>query len=515
MKHNKLMSWMAVGALVLTAASCQDNLGVETPQADIIPADAYGNGSKLVTINVTPDSYVGTRAISDGKQATSLYFEVYEVTGETTEINSSTPVLASVVPTSTSTTGTPIPVSNYKATIKLAVDKDKSYRIALWAQKDSESGYDSPFSFTDKPLTVTVDYSKVKNNTDAMDAFCATEYFNGSATDVNIILHRPFAQLNVGTTGADYDNFSSETGNIYPHRTIKYSQVVVSGVYDQIDVANDKIKLSNNANSPKEIKFSYNKTIAEQTSSSEEYLTVKLNPGNIKKEILKTIEWFTGESSNNNNKVTLVGDEEDLVFFPFKTDYPTLIDASKYRDTEPKRTVNVTYGQSEPVSVEEGTFYLTEEFKYLSMCYVLVPNGGEHQDWFKEDQWNNKYDKYSSCTLPQVDVYFGENETDGYKYFTVYNVPVHRNWRTNLLGGLADTTPNDPDDPSSLFANVEINVNLCPIYFGEYNGQYYPDDENGNFWQGAGQGSGTVIFPTGGSDNRHEEDRSTQAAGGE
>ena len=92
MKINKHFAWMAATALVLSATSCvNDNSLSQTPQEEIDMTGVYGNGSKIVTLNITPDSYVGTRAISDGTGATSLYFEVYEVTNEETKIKAPAP----------------------------------------------------------------------------------------------------------------------------------------------------------------------------------------------------------------------------------------------------------------------------------------------------------------------------------------------------------------------------------------------------------------------------------------
>ena len=76
------------------------------------------------------------------------------------------------------------------------------------------------------------------------------------------------------------------------------------------------------------------------------------------------------------------------------------------------------------------------------------------------------------------------------------NVPVHRNWRTNILGGLAwikdptdpdpdpedpdePTPPDGPDDPTSVFKFTNILVSEDPLFFGDYNTE---DRGNNNTW---------------------------------
>lgn len=509
MRLNKqIFGWLGATALLMTTACTNDTLAPEVPGADANEV-VYGNGNSIVTLNITPDTYTGTRSISDGTQAKSLYFEVYEVTAKTDEIKAedtsasqeATPVLVSIISNDKALTVN----DDMKATIKVAVDPDKKYRIALWAcnaaQMNGKNETDKVFTITGSPLNVAVDYSKVTNNYEAMDAFCATQYFEGGDKKVSVILHRPFAQLNIGTTGADYKNY--QEGNIYPNATVTYSKVVVKGISKSIDVANDKI-----ANEEQNaIEFKFAKTIAEQktgASNTEEYLKVKLNNSATNK-----IVWTTDEEEDDEDKWESV-ELGSNNFFGFRAKYPTIKTKGDYAKA---------YDKDGDVNVKQGnTLYLTEEFKYLSMCYVLVPSPSTANPDFEGDGLlnpgsnNNYYDPYHSHTLTSVDVYFaetsGDTHTDGHKYFTVTNVPAHRNWRTNLLGGLADTTgpndPNDPDgpdDPSSLFYNVEVAVNICPIYFGEYNGNNaFDKDKYEDHYFGINGG----WFPTG-SDDLHDD----------
>ena len=495
MKLNKqIFGLMGVTAMLLTACTANDNIGTE-PQAnenDVV----YGKGSQIVTLNITPDSFAGTRSVSDGTKAASLYFEVYEVTDENEEIKGATTDEAGPTePGGQASTradegakvyvsldlNKPVAVKDYKASIKLAVDNDKKYRISLWACKSELVGEGKLFTITSAPMTVAVDYGKITNNYEEMDAFTASKYFAGSAKTVDVVLHRPFAQLNVGTSGADYENYKQ--GNIYPNSTVTYSQVVVSDVYSKFDVANDHV-----AGTPDKVTLKFAKTIAEQKTNNgnEEYLRIPLN----------TAENRTSILANPKDEWKLATGQTGTDFLKYKEKYPTTATGS-----------------------EGKTLYLTEEFKYLSMAYVLVKDDKGNNDGWTLENPNDKdeSDVFKSTTLNSVEVYFAEDDDseegadatykNGRKYFTVTNVPVHRNWRTNLIGGLTDPDdPKDPDDPSSLFYNIEIAVYLCPIYYGEFNGlnNNYDDD---NHYDGLFGG----WFPTNG-DSLHKPNHPKEEA---
>lgn len=481
MKQKNLYSLLAAAALMITAASCQNNdsinEGPKNPNIDL--TEVYGTGSKIVTLNVSPEANIGTRAegtrISDGSKVTMLYFEVYRVEG----VN---PVTATPhIPLTTYAT------TKFPVTLKLAVDPESSYKIALWAQH-TETGSNSeivtaPYTIASKPLTITVDYANAKNNDELRDAFCVvSDVFTGSAGNVSVVLHRPFAQINVGTTVADYNNYKE--GNILPNLEVTKSHIVVSGVHNTLNVLTDETSYvaTGSSETTTTATFALN-TIPNHISdkSTEEYLRVKLNDPTWTK-----IDWGGGAVQTNNDG-----------FFPFKNTYPTL-KTKKVGDG-----ITVT-GASTDIA-DNTKLYLTEEFKYLSMCYVLVPSGNPANNNHSGDKSGFPSDKYTS-SLVDVDVYFAGNDKDNKeleerKYFSLNNIPVHRNWRTNILGGLADTEPgepddpNKPDDPSSLFANIKIAVNLCPIYWGEYFGT---DGQKTTTWV-------QNTFPRTGDDNLHKE----------
>jgi hypothetical protein len=73
----------------------------------------------------------------------------------------------------------------------------------FWAQNEACSAYSISEDFT----TITVNYDGALNNDETRDAFFRSETFTvKEGVSLNIILKRPFAQVNMGVTQADWQN---------------------------------------------------------------------------------------------------------------------------------------------------------------------------------------------------------------------------------------------------------------------------------------------------------------------
>lgn len=101
-----------------------------------------------------------------------------------------------------------------------------------------------------------------------------------------------------------------------------------------------------------------------------------------------------------------------------------------------------------------------EKYTYLSMCYALVPATTSIPT-------AQNLPEYVSSVLNDVKIYLSDDITtpvsdDGETKIEISSVPVHRNWRTNILWTEPESTFN---------ANPTITVNLDPDYDGEYNGK--------------------------------------------
>ncbi len=220
----KLFLLAAVSALL--AVSCTKE---EQPKAQ-------GEVNVSFVANV-PDA-IATKAFSDGKTATTLYYAVYAE-------DQTTPI----------TDGTGNKTFELTTTVDLTLVTGKSYDIIFWAQNA-----DAPYTFDPKTQKVTVDYSKVNANNENLDAFYYTvdSYKVTGPKSEDVKLTRPFAQVNVGTTdetiaaksGVSVVNSSMTVKNVYTTLNLKDGKVsnpievtfasaaIPSGENDNIKIAN-------------------------------------------------------------------------------------------------------------------------------------------------------------------------------------------------------------------------------------------------------------------------------------
>ncbi|MCH5175752.1 MAG: hypothetical protein J1F40_07685 [Prevotellaceae bacterium] len=365
--------------------------------------------------------------------------------------------------------------------ITLRLMRNKEYHIAFWAQSSQTAAFK-----TNDLENVQVIYEDAKNNDELRDAFCKVESFSVTPTTTarTVILTRPMAQINVGTSGADYKHLL--TGSlVHPNAAITRSKIKLTGVSNTINVVTDEI-----GKETSEAVFDWSPLAAYignggKIPEDKGIATPSLEGGkDALTEYQKNLIQCDGE------EFLRVDLNHDGTIDNYKTNYPTL---------------------------DSKGGFLTETFKYLSMCYALVPaqisdeaqgkdaddedgegegggddtgngNGADNGD----DKDYEIKDPYTSSVLSKVEVFFAEGKA-GDKVdskrdnptMTLENVPVHRNWRTNIIGGLAYIKdPDDPDDPnipegpdpSSVFNYKNTRVYLDNMFYDEYNG--YRDDYN-------------------------------------
>ena len=107
-------------------------------------------------------------------------------------------------------------------------------------------------------------------------------------------------------------------------------------------------------------------------------------------------------------------------------------------------TIPYQFTTPETLDVDTDGDGVKENYKYLSMSYILVndANGGSSKATLESEGLQFTFS-------PELgnDILFFEG---------LNNVPVQRNWRTNILGKI-------------LTGDVEFNITIDPIYDGEYN----------------------------------------------
>ena len=168
----KKLSFLLLGATMLFVTSCDSE-------------DLGGNAGQTTSVSYNIDlSQIGSRAYSDGSQATRLQYAVYDennnlldrLTRTNEEIHGST-------------------------TVNLQLTTGNTYYVVFWA-----SAPDAPYNVSFSEKTMTVNYDGAKCNDEKRDAFYACDTIEVVKAEAKSIeLKRPFAQLNIGTADADLE----------------------------------------------------------------------------------------------------------------------------------------------------------------------------------------------------------------------------------------------------------------------------------------------------------------------
>ncbi len=181
--NKKLFLGMFVAAGMLFATSCSND------ELDVVQS---GNEAQ-VTFSLAAEGGIATRAISDGTGAKKLIYAVYNANGELIETIANADVNGQIVDNSAFDNGL-----TENVTITLA--KGQQYTVAFWAQNPNCTAYT-----TTDLKNVTVDYVGL-NNDETRDAFFKAETFTVTGnTEIDVVLKRPFAQINVGVYQTDWD----------------------------------------------------------------------------------------------------------------------------------------------------------------------------------------------------------------------------------------------------------------------------------------------------------------------
>lgn len=161
-------------AAIMLATSCKPDQGDET----------QNRGETQVTLTAGLESGINNkRGISDGSLINELHFAIFDKNNVLVE-----------------------QIHNEEAVFPFVTDNSliigEQYTVVFWAQnKECEA-----FTVAEDMKSVTVNYDNVLNNDDKFDAFFKSVTFTVTDnTNINIVLKRPFAQLNVGITNEEWN----------------------------------------------------------------------------------------------------------------------------------------------------------------------------------------------------------------------------------------------------------------------------------------------------------------------
>ena len=209
--NKKLLLGMFAAAGMLLATSCSKE------EQDVVQS---GNEAQ-VTFSLAADGRIATRAISDGKGADLLYYAIFDADNKLiTTISGSTNGLLKKE--------NAFPNASKTDEVEVTLAKGQEYTAVFWAQDASCDAY-IVTAETDG-LKVAVDYEG-NNNDETRDAFFKAETFKvtGNA-NIDVVLKRPFAQINVGVTKADWD------AAVASGVTITESKVVIKNAATSINL---------------------------------------------------------------------------------------------------------------------------------------------------------------------------------------------------------------------------------------------------------------------------------------
>ena len=201
-----------IAVAVLFTASCA--------KEDI--SSSVGGGEVEMTFTVDLQN-LGSRAIGDygtGKEVNTLRVFVYDGETHLPDLNRTEPIA----------------VGN-TTTVSLPLIKGMTYNIVFWADRD---GY---YTYDPATKSISIDYSTVTANEEWRDAFCkyvaAIDPATAKAEDRDIVLTRPFAQLNAVTSDLDKIGksgvtLSTSTVTLDTYSTLNLATGEVSGLTEDV-----------------------------------------------------------------------------------------------------------------------------------------------------------------------------------------------------------------------------------------------------------------------------------------
>ncbi len=290
----KLLLGMFVAAGMLFTTSCS--------KEEIQPDNSLNEATVSFTLGV--ESGVQTRAISDGSCADKLVYAVYNANGNE-------PAIIKTIKGADDNgqfVKTGAFADGLKETVKLTLAKGQEYTVAFWAQDADCNAYN-----TVDLKAVGVTYNGI-NNDEIRDAFFGVETFTvtGNA-EIDVTLKRPFAQLNVGVTKADWDA-AKESGV-----EVIESSVVVKNAGTTLDLFTGKVT------GETEVKYA-----SSVIPSDPEFLKVDVNnDGKVAEDGSETFNWLSmsyilvADGSEDGRKSAVV--DADFTFYS-KAGKPIVLD---------------------------------------------------------------------------------------------------------------------------------------------------------------------------------------------
>ncbi len=210
----KILSFLAAAAMLFTASCSNDDFDAGDEAVVSFSMNLNGGSS-------TKSDHI----IGKGTLVNKLAYSVFEVkkndAGEVQSVNF--------------LFNDETAVQEWPVILDIRLAKKKDYKVVFWAQNNSCGAY----SLDPATMNVTVSYDGY-NNDEARDAFYkAIDLSVTGSEKVDVELKRPFAQLNVGVTAADWN------AAVISNAEVTQSEVTISKVANGINLMNGQVTAAN------------------------------------------------------------------------------------------------------------------------------------------------------------------------------------------------------------------------------------------------------------------------------
>lgn len=356
---------------------------------------------------IGPDDYENAKQyprIGDGTRATTLIYQLYRVETDNLGNEDYIPIyLPNPDKTSDQLSLHQVRRENISfphTDIVFTVDNDDEYIMVFWAMSaDADKYYDT---YQLKNIMVRYDNASVEdasgqfNNQDARDAFCATWRFRGTDVynNIEIILKRVVSQINIGFTEEAWERLLKNNINVYK------SAISIANVGRRYNLINNEIVLpSENADGD---------GIDDQEESGQ------YEAGGV------TWAYTIADFSSFNTPMHAKFSDE--------TEYPQVLKIKKNDESD------------------------YADYKWVSMSYIFAAGGISNNTESGEPE-------YSSAIVDITDIKFYDKDDNELTLplTEIANVPVKRNYRTNIL---IDKNFN---------ATLYMDLNIDPGLINDYN----------------------------------------------
>ena len=212
MNKKFIVGMFAVAGLLATSCSSDDDRYVIAPE-----------NAAQVSFDIKLEGATQTRAISDATGVDKLVYAVYDADGDIISGLDGVVRNGQFIKEGAFT--------DLKESVAVTLAKGQEYTVLFWAQDGDCAAYN-----TNDLENVTVSYDNAANNDETRDAFYAAATFtvNGNQ-NVSITMKRPFAQVNLGVTAADWN--AAEKATV----VINESKVVVKQAATTINLKDGSV----------------------------------------------------------------------------------------------------------------------------------------------------------------------------------------------------------------------------------------------------------------------------------